>query len=228
MPKTTAIPRFSVGDKVRVCSSVSDPDYDDLIIGGWAGTVAEVQNGTRPTLLVRWSKQTLKKQSSIYRRRCERDGFDSNEMWLAEADLKPDIGGPLTIERPKNVVTKPLSMNDQDDRIRAVFELTSDDPLPEADEKSPAVYYKYLANKLSFPFEAKYSCETGPFQSKTFSITVLGLLDPDDFPGDGYGLFCQARRDRQGVELPLTEVEVRKGNSNRRLVDDYSYWFVNW
>ncbi len=32
MPKT--IPRFNVGDKVRVCSGVSDPDYDDLTIGG--------------------------------------------------------------------------------------------------------------------------------------------------------------------------------------------------
>ena len=86
-------------------------------------------------------------------------------------------------------------MNDQDDRIRAVLELTSDDPVPEADDESLVVYYKYLANELSFPFEAKYSFETGPFQSKTFSITVLGLLDPDDLPGDEYGLFCQARRD---------------------------------
>ena len=227
MPKTKTISRFNVGDQVRVCSGVSDPDYDDLTIGGWAGTIAEVQNGTPPTLLVRWSKQTLKKQSSIYRKRCERDGFDSSEMWLVEGDLEPEIAGPITIEWPNNVVTRPLSMNDQDDRIRAVFELTSDDPLPEADDKSIVAYYKYLANKLSFPFEEKYSIETGPFQSKTFSITVLGLLDPDDFPGDEYGLFCQARRDRQRIELPLTEVEVGKGNPNRRLVDDYSCWFVN-
>jgi len=220
--------RFSVGDKVRVCSGVSDPDYDDLIIGGWAGTIAEVRNGTPPTLLVRWSKKTLEKRISIYRKRCEHDGFDGNEMWLAEDDLEPDIGGPLTIERSNNVVTNALSMNDQDDRIRAVFELTSDDPLPETDDESLATYYKYLADKLSFPFEATYSFETRPFQSKTFSVTVLGLLDPDDFPGDGYGLFCQARRDRQRNELPLTEVEVGKGNPSRRLVSDYSYWFVNW
>ncbi len=226
MPKT--IPRFNVGDKVRVSSGVSDPDYDDLTIGGWAGTIAEAQNGTPPTLLVRWSRQTLKKQSSIYRKRCERDGFDSNEMWLLVGDLEPDIGGPITIERPNNVVTTPLSMNDQDDRIRAVFELTSDDPLPEADDESLVAYYNYLANKLLFPFGAKYSFETGPFQSKTLSITVPGLFDPDDFPGDEYGLFCQARRERRRIELPLTEVEVGKGSPNRRLVADYSCWFVNW
>ncbi len=228
MPKTKTIPRFNVDDKVRVRSGVSDPDYDDLTIGGWAGTIVEAQNGTALTLLVRWSKQTLKGQSSVYRKRCERDGFDSNEMWLVEDDLEPDIGGPIRIERPNNVVTRPLSMNNQDDRIRAVFELTSDDPLPEADDESLVAYYKYLAANLSFPFEAKYSFETGPFESKTFSITVLSLLDPDDFPGDEYGLFCQARRDGERIELPLTEVEVGKGNPNRRLVEDYSYWFVNW
>ncbi len=147
MPRTKTIPQFNVGDKVRVSSGVSDPDYDDLTIGGWAGTIAAVQNGTPPTLLVRWSKQTLKKQSPIYRKRCERDGFDGSEMWLVEGDLEPDVGGPITIEPPNNVATRPLSVNDQDDRIRAVFELTSDDPLPEADDESIVVYYKYLANE---------------------------------------------------------------------------------
>ncbi len=228
MPKTKTIPRFNVDDKVRVRSGVSDPDYDDLTMGGWAGKIAEVQNGSALTFLVRWSKQTLKGQSSVYRKRCERDGFDSNEMWLVEDDLEPDIGGPIRIERPNNVVTRPLSMNDQDDRIRAVFESTSDDPLPESDGALLLAYYKYLANELSFPFEAKYSFETAPFQSKTFSIAVLGLLDPDNFLGDGYGLFCQARREGRRIELPLTEVEVVKGSPNRRLVADYSCWFVNW
>ena len=160
MPKTKTIPQFTVGDKVQVCSGVLDPDYDDLTIGGWAGTVSEVQNGASPTLLVRWSKHTLERQSSIYRKRCERDGFDCSEMWLTEADLKLDTGGPITIERPTNVVTRPLSMKDQDDRIRAVLQLTSDDPLPEADDESLVAYFDYVANKLSFPFEAKYSFET--------------------------------------------------------------------
>jgi hypothetical protein len=102
------------------------------------------------------------------------------------------------------------------------------DPLPEVGDESLVAYYKYLSNRLSSPFEAKYSFETGPFQSKTFSIMVLGLLDPDDFPGDEYGLFCQAHREGRRIELPLTEVEVGKGNHDRRLVDDYSCWFVNW
>ena len=89
-------------------------------------------------------------------------------------------------------------------------------------------YYKHLAANLSFPFEAEYSFKPRPFESKTYPITVLGLLDPEAFPGDEYGLFCQARRENESVELPLTEVEVGKANPNRRLLTDYSYWFVNW
>jgi len=228
MSKAKRIHRLKVGDKVRVRSGVSDPEYDDLTIGGCTGTIAELQDGTPPIVLVRWSKQTLKAQSPIYRKRCERDGFDSNEMWLAEADLEPDRGGPVTIEPSENVVTRPLSMSDQDDRIRAVFGLTSDDPLPEADDESVVTYFKFLAAKLSFPFEAQYSFETGLLQSTTWSITAVGLLDPDDFPTEEYGLFCEARRGRRGVELPLAELEVGKGDPNRQLVDDYSYWFANW
>lgn len=230
MSKTKTKSCFRLGDTVRVRFGVSDPDYDDLTIGGWLGTIAELSNGKSPTFLVRWSEATLKEQNSIYRRRCERDGFNSEEMWLEAADLELDAGGSITIEHPSNVVARPLSMDDQDDRIKVVFELTSDDPLPEADDESLLAYHKYLAKELSFPFEAEYSFDTGPFQSKTYAITVLGLLDPDEFPPDEYGLFCRARRDGERIELPLTEVEGsrdKSNRSNRRLVNDYSYWFVN-
>ena len=228
MPKTKSPAAFSVGDAVRVKPGVTDPDFPDIPFGGWAGTISEIEDGTPPTYLVALNERTLKSVHPIYHKRCERDGLEADLVWLLEGDLEPDSGEPVRIEQPTRIVSKPLSMDHQDDRIRVVFGLTSDDPVPEADDQSLVVYYKYLADNLSFPFEAKYSFETRPFQSKTYSITVLGLLDPDDFPGDGYGLFCQARRDGERIELPLTEVEVDKGAPNRRRVEDYSYWFVNW
>jgi hypothetical protein len=228
MPKTKSPPKFKVGDAVRVKSGTADPDFDDLPIGGRAGTITEIQHSNPPLYLIRWNQQTLDNIHPVHRNRCERDGFYFEEMRLLEEDLESDTGEPVQIEQPTNIVTKPLSMKNQDDRIRAIFGLTSDDLLPEADDESLAAYYEYLTANLSFPFEAKYSFETGPFKSKTFTITVLGILDPDDFPGDEYSLFCQARRERKQIELPLTEVEVTKLNPNRRLVEDYSYWFVNW
>jgi hypothetical protein len=227
MSKTKSRPKFSVGDAVRVKPGVTDPDFPDIPFGGWAGTISEVEDGDPQTYLIALNERTLKSIHPIYRKRCERDGLESDQVWLFEEDLELDSGGPVQIEQPTSIVTKPLSMDDQDDRIRSILGLTGDDPLPETDDEWLLAYYEYLTANLSFPFEAKYSFETGPFQSKTYAITILGLLDPDAFPGDEYGLFCQARRDGKRIELPLTEVEVHKGNPNRRLVEDYSYWFVN-
>jgi hypothetical protein len=164
----------------------------------------------------------------IYRKRCERDGFDIEEMWLTESDLEPGADEPVEIEQPSKIVTKPLDMDERDDRIRSVFGLTSDDPLPESDEESLRVYYKFLAAKLSFPFEAKYPIERLGFGSKTYAITVLGLLDPEEVPGQEHGLLCQARRGAEQIDVPLTEVEIGSGNANRRIIEDYSHWVVNW
>ena len=230
MAKTKAPARLGVGDSVRVKLGVTDPDFPDIPFGGWAGTILEFGDGDPRTYLIVLDEQTLKSIHPIYHKRCERDGLEADMVWLLEEDLEPDRGESVQIEQPTSIVTKPLSMDDQDDRIRAIFGLTSDDPLPESDDELLLTYYNYLVAKLSFPYEARYSFETGPFQSKTIAITVLGLLDPDDFPGDAdmYGLFCQARRGDERIDLPLADVEVGKGNPNRQFVADYSYWFVNW
>ena len=228
MSKTQSAANFSVGDAVRVKPGVTDPDFPDMPLGGWAGTISLVENSDPPAYLVELNEQTIESIHPVYLKRCERDDFESDRVWMLEEDLEPDVGDPVPVEQPTGIDTTPLSMDDQDDRIRSALGLTSDDPLPESDNVSLEAYSDYLAANLVFPFEAKYSIETGPFESKTFAITVLGVLDPDESPGGEYGVFCQASRGKERIELPLIEVEVRKGGPNRRLVEDYSYWFVNW
>jgi hypothetical protein len=229
MPKKKAPPRFNVGDSVRAKPGVTDPDFPDMPFGGWAGTIAEVEEeGDWPTYLLLLNERTLKSIHPVYFNRCERDGLEPDQVWLLEEDLEADVGAPVEIEQPTQIVVKPLDMNDQDDRIRSVFGLTSDDPLPESDEESLRAYYKFLAAKLSFPFEAKSPIERLSFGSKTYAITVLGLLDPEEVPGQEYGLLCQARRGAEQIEVPLTEVAIGSGNANRRIIEDYSHWVVNW
>ena len=110
-----------------------------------------------------------------------------------------------------------------------IFGLTSNDPVPDVDEAMLLKYHEHLANSLSAPFDAEYSGESGPLRDTTHNITVVGLLDPDEYPVDErHGLFCAARQGRRMVQLPLSEVSVAQGNSNRQLLDDYSYWFWNW
>jgi hypothetical protein len=105
--------------------------------------------------------------------------------------------------------------------------VTSDDPVPDVDEVTILTYYEYLAAHLSFPFDAEFSADTSPMEQKSYPVTVLGLLDPEEYDDD-FGLVCEARQGRQALHLPLSEVKVPKGKPNHDLVGDYSYWFWNW
>src|SRR6478609_9516199 len=116
MGRTKAEPsstRFEPGAKVRVRHGVLDPDFPDIPLGGWAGTVKEVERARgETTYLVAWARATLKSMHPIYKKRCERDGLEQETMWLGGEDLEPDDGTPVDIERPMKVVTGPLSEKD--------------------------------------------------------------------------------------------------------------------
>lgn len=223
MSKTKSPPKFKVGDAVRVKAGVTVPDFDDIPLGGWAGEVVEVEKCNAAMYLIRWNKSTLDKIHPVFRKRCERDGLEFEEMWLAEVDLEPDIGESPEIEQPATIVTKPLSPKDQDDRIRIVFRLTADDPLPEVTDDTLLVYHKYLATNLVFPFQAEHGAEYGHPER----VTVIGLGDLNEpMIDDMHGILCEVRLEGQVVTLPLSELDEATGN--RRLVSDYCYWFWNW
>src|SRR5271157_6311188 len=53
-------PRFQVGNKVRVEYGVIVPDFPDIPLGGWTGTVTEVeQTDDQITYEIKWDKSTL-------------------------------------------------------------------------------------------------------------------------------------------------------------------------
>ena len=127
-PDCSTSPKFKVGDRVRVIRGFMDVDYPDTPLGGWAGTVIKVDGAD--TFTVRWTEETMQAIHPVFTQRCEIDGLDPEEYALTGEDLEHDTGGPLQIEHPTKITTKPLSPKDQDDRIRMIFGLTSNDPLP--------------------------------------------------------------------------------------------------
>ena len=197
--KPLSPPRFSVGDLVRVKTGVSDPDFPDIPLGGWAGTISEIdRDSRRPLYLIEWNQSTMDNRHPIIRKRCERDGLEEEHSWLNEEDIEAEVGDPVAMEQPVNIVTRPLHPDDQDDRIRAVFGLTSDDPLPEPDEEYLERYYEHLTTNLTFPFGATYWKETGPFESRKCTVNIVGLVAPDDgCVDDGYGLIAKIQRHRR-------------------------------
>jgi len=220
--------RYGVGHHVRVKPGTTDPDFPDIPLGGWTGAIMDVdQRSNPPIYLIEWNRHTLDHMHPVYRKRCERDGLELESMWLGENDIEPDSGGPVVIEQPTSIVTRPLSKDDPDDRIRAIFGLTSDDPLPPANVENLRQYGSYLRSQLSFPFQASYTVEIGPFEEARYLITVLGMLDGDDCDEEE-GVLCKAEQHGESFELPLADIEMLNHSHHRQLVEDYSYWFGNW
>jgi hypothetical protein len=229
--KSSRSPRFEPGDRVRGKSGVTAPDYEDIPLGGWAGTVTQVEQADdQITYEITWDEKTLRAMHPVYKKRCERDDLDPETMWLGEVDIEADDGTPVVIEQPTEIRTSPLSLKDQDDRVRMAFGLTHDDPLPEISPEALRTYHRYLVAKLRFPFPALYGEEEiGPFSRRKILLTVTGLLDPETEALDlDYGLVGTGWARDEVIEAPLSEIEVRKKDPNARLVSDYAYWFHNW
>ena len=220
--------KYPVGSQVRARPGRTVPDFSDIPLGGWSGTISEVDHRSDPpTYRIEWDRRTLDGMHPVYRKRCERDGLDHENMWLGEGDIEPDTGEPAAIEQPTNLLCRPLSKHDQDDRIRAIFGLTSDDPLPLVNKENLGRYHRHLESHLAFPFQATYRVAIGPFEDREYSVRVDGLLDPDE-SDEEEGLLCEAVQRDGFVELPLAEIEVTVHRHNGQLIDDYSYWFTNW
>lgn len=225
--KPTAPAKFKVGDKVRVKHGIRETEYPDMPLGGWTGTISEIYDDGMYT--VRWSQETLDNIHPVYKKRSEKDGTVLEEYWLGDDDLEPDPGGPLNIEQPSEIKTKPLSPGDQDDRVRMVFGLTSNDPLPNVDEGALLRYYGHLSKNMRFPFKVDHHVETGPFEGRKETVKVLGLLDPaNDSLDETEGLICEARRDGETIEMALAEFVVDEDAPGLQMLADYCYWFWNW
>jgi hypothetical protein len=221
-PPVSPPARFEPGAKVRVKGGVTDPDFPDIPLGGWAGIVKEVEQAKgEVTCLIAWDERTLKAIHPVYRKRCERDGLEFESMWLGQEDIEPDEGKPVPIEQPTRIITKPLSEKDQDDRVRMALGLTHDDPLPDVSRKDLLAYHRYLKERLKLPFKAR-------FEGDGERLTVQRLLDPRRYDLDEEdGLLCEARGPLGPFDAPLAELD-EAGSGNRTLVGDYAYWFGNY
>jgi hypothetical protein len=228
--RPTSTAQFQIGTKVRVKSGVSDPDFPDIPLGGWAGMVTKVEHAKgEVTYLITWDQRTLRGMHPIYRKRCERDGLELESMWLGDDDLELDDGSRVPIEQPTSIVTRPLSEKDQDDRVRMALGLTHDDPLPEVDHETLLTYHSYLAKQLGFPFKARYEKPVGWSRRIEMPLTVTGLLRPDECEIDEqYGIIATGRDAEESVDFPLAEIEVKGSSPSCRMVRDYAYWFHNW
>ena len=215
-------PRFAEGDRVRVKAGATHPTYKDLPLGGWTGEVVAVHDSwdSEPSYIVRWSEETLQNAHPVYRKRCERDDGDYEEGWLKEQVLEPDPGGPLSMEQPTQIVTRPLSPERQNDRIRTVFGLTTDDAIPRPDGATCRRYEGHLAGEIAFPLEAWYV--GGPL-GRPRPVTVLRPLESDPSAGARGALF-EVRDHERAFSCPLLGLDISKKSPAYQPLNDYCCW----
>jgi hypothetical protein len=228
--KASATPRFKVGDKVRVKSGVKDPDFPEMPLGGWTGSIIEIiEHKGQINCVFELDKRTLASVHPIYKQRCEIDGLDYKFMGLVQEDIELDDGTPRAIEQPNAIVARPLSSDDQDDRVRMVFGLTHDDFVPDVNPKNLHAYYRYLLAHLTLPFRAKYRRQTGLYSSKLVRLTVTRLVDVGQYEvEESYGLIGFAKELGGSVEFPLKDVESIEDRANDALIGDYCYWLAKY
>ena len=131
----------------------------------------------------------------------------------------------LPIEQPTAIITPSLDPSNQDDRVRAVFGLTADDPLPGATEEALARYHAFLASRLTFPFEATIVEETGPLEFREGRVTVRELLPLEECDTDE-GLLCDVRlpdSDDSRVSLDY----LAKAKDKRKAWEDIHWTLIN-
>jgi hypothetical protein len=213
---------FRVGQRVRVRPGTVDPDYSDLVLGGWVGDIREIDTTSRPaSVLVHWTRSTLEAMHPAYRVRCERDGLDLEEMRLDETDLEPCPEGVLGpegsshLETPTQLQPAPLDPEDPTDRIRSIFGLTSDDPLPPLNRETLTHYREFLQKEMPLPLPALVHGETGPepvLVTRILPVAKEEALRVEVVSGP----------DRRQIDLSL--VECGPNDLTGALIEDYLFW----
>ena len=215
---------FSIGDQVRVRHGTVDPDYPDLPLGGWAGTIVKIDEDGLCHILL--NSAILDQIHPVYRKRCERDDLHIEILHMYQEDLDPDLGESLPVEQPTNLQTKPLDINDQRDRIRAALGVTTDDAVPVVEKATLHTYGEYLKAHLTFPFTATFSEHVGQL-CDVRTIPVVGMSDTTSVEAE-YGLVCKVEGDHNVWEMPLVLLEVSNDDPNRQLLEDYRRWIGQW
>jgi hypothetical protein len=55
--------KFAIGTQIRVKAGTPDPNFPDIPLGGWSGTIIEVEEGPGPAAYrIEWGRRTLRQR----------------------------------------------------------------------------------------------------------------------------------------------------------------------
>ena len=80
---------YKIGQSVIVKNGVPDPDYDTEI-GGWKGTIYNIENADDPLIDIEWDYETQEKIPKSQIKACEKNDLDYTKIRLFASDVEPD------------------------------------------------------------------------------------------------------------------------------------------
>jgi hypothetical protein len=90
MAKKKVVGSIAEGMKVKVREGVMSPEFPEISIGGWSGTVCEVTGKASPTsCVIEWDADTVSKMPQDYVTKCEQGGLYHLMACLSEDNITP-------------------------------------------------------------------------------------------------------------------------------------------
>ena len=80
--------RSFVGKSIRVQDGVTMPEYAQVSIAGWTGTLVEAGAGEAPQLIVEWDAASMAMMPAEYRAHCDAQGLYAGMACLHLAPVK--------------------------------------------------------------------------------------------------------------------------------------------
>lgn len=223
-------PIFTVGDRVRVKAGVRTSKFPDVCMEGWTGEVIAAWPPNESSYVIVWSRETIAALPMVVREcfgvvwPCPLDA----PMLILGEELELDNDDPeahpFRSPLPPVPAGPHLSWNNQLDRIRAVFGLSSQEPLPSVSAGSLLVYRDYLKVMLQPDFRCKAEYKNERTRGYV-SVWFCGIDDDFDLCD---GLQCSLAGDHGNVEIPVSDLYYRENSVKSEIVHDYKYWFQNF
>lgn len=136
---------------------------------------------------------------------------------FARMSQSPSLAASLSSRR------LPLSLS-QEARLRRVFGVSGDGPLPKVDEQSTLRYREYLAANLAFPFSAQFYdvFEGAVCDHFVTAVRLLGIVPATRCAP--CSIECEILIGDAPLAVALTALRPCPQTANRQSIDDYHYW----
>ena len=214
--------KLKIGDTVKVKNGTIDPELG-MDIGGWYGQIVEIVNDL---VIINLDSITLSNLPEQYIFQCEQKNLDWGRICLTSNDVQ--IAARRDTEKDFEETRKRIQAKHYWDYLGASGKIINQvlTNIRRGDHLAAfSAWEKYLAENLSFPFDAEIIEYQGSDLLKQGDKVRIHSITGNEDP---YGVIAEIKLERKVFHFPVCDIEaLDKTSINGRLIDTYRDWFGN-